>query len=123
MMRRWLILGFVTGVLTLCAGGAHKFSAWVMWQSEAIAAIEQAQDELERLGVSGKVTDIAPSRSCLTVAGHVRTDGGTLPFTVNFRYGQNKERRVSNVTVGAKTLLPQSGEQPHRATSQPGQAD
>jgi hypothetical protein len=106
MMRRWLILGFVTGVLMLCSGYAHKFSVWVLWQSDAIAAIEQAQDALEECGVSGKVTDIAPSRSCMTVAGHVKTDAGTLPFMVLFSPGQNSGRIPIKVTVGATTLLP-----------------
>lgn len=108
MIRRAAIYIVLVGALGFVSGGANRFANYVRWQYEADQVMVQAEDELERLGVSGEVVDIAPSVSLLSVGGHVRTDHGTQPFFVLFGYGQNRQRVPVKVTLGAETLLPRA---------------
>lgn len=107
-MKSWSLILWCALVLSAVAGG-DKAVAYVRWWCDGHLAIAQAKDALEEAGVQDvdkAITVIAPSRSRLLVAGHVRTTGGTLPFTVQLGPGQDGKRRVVNVTVGGTTIDP-----------------
>lgn len=105
-MRSWLILVFVTAVLTVAAGGARRFTAWVQSRVDADAVMDEAAQVLEDRGVSGKMTlDSAPSFSHMAVGGYIRTeDGKTHDFFVLFALDSNGKRRPQKVTYDGDFL-------------------
>jgi hypothetical protein len=106
-MKSWIMLGVSVLILSFAAS-ADKAIHYTHWWLDGHYAIAQARDALEVCGiedVDNAVTVIAPDKSRGFVAGHVRTKGGTLPFSVTFG-GAGKNRVPVRVTVGSKTLLP-----------------
>lgn len=107
VVRNWLIMAFVTVVLLFAGGAAQKWADHQQWMYDGHLVLEQAQDELERLGVTGQVTeDTGADRARRVVAGHVKTERGTQPFFVRFTTS-NGERVVQRVTLGDKVLFPE----------------
>jgi hypothetical protein len=106
-MRSWIMLGVSVLILSFAAS-ADKAIHYTNWWLDGHYAVAQAKDALELVGiedVDDSITVIAPSMSRSFVAGHVRTEGGTLPFSATFG-GAGKDRVPVRVTVGSKTLLP-----------------
>jgi hypothetical protein len=112
-MMNWKALAVTAMLLTFVAGW-NRIAPYAFWWMDGHVAIAHAMDTLEECGVEDvdkNITEIAPSRSRLAVAGHVRTEGGTLPFFVQFGYGQENKRVPIKVTVGTKTLIPKPNTQ------------